>query len=128
MERSCRRWPRDPRASDADRHAVVAELQRHFVDGRLTSDELGERVAQALSARTFGELAAPLEDLPALGDGRSAEVPVPRSRGWESHLMSAPLGAALLLIGLLMLWLFAFPNGHFGVLPFWPILIWGFFF
>ena len=128
MEGSGRRWPRDLRAGDADRHAVVAELQRHFVDGRLTSDELGERVAQALSARTFGELSAPLEDLPAFGDGRSAEVPVPRSRGWESHLMSPPLGAALLLIGLLMLWLFAFPNGHFGVLPFWPILIWGFFF
>src|SRR5207253_7756327 len=124
MEGSGRRWPRaDLRAGDADRQAVVAELQRHFVDGRLTSDELGERVAQALSARTFGELSAPLEDLPAFGDGRSAEVPVPRSRGWESHLMSPPLGAALLLIGLLMLWLFAFPNGHFGVLPFWPILI-----
>ena len=130
MEGSGRRWPRaELRAGDADRQAVVAELQRHFVDGRLSSDELGDRVAQALSARTFGELAAPLEDLPALGDGRPAEVPVPRPRGWESHLMSPPLGAALVLIGLLaMLWLFVFPSGHFGVLPFWPILIWGFFF
>ena len=131
MDGSGRAWPRhDLRVGDADRQAVVAELQRHFVDGRLTSDELGERVAQALSARTFGELAVPLADLPPLGDGRRAEAPVPTSdNGWRSSFFAPPLGAVLILIGLLaLLWLFAFPTFHFGVLPFWPILIWGFFF
>lgn len=130
MDSSGRRWPRaDLRVGDADRQAVVAELQRHFIDGRLTSDELGERVAQALSARTFGELAVPLSDLPALGDGRPSELPVPAEGRWRSHLLSPPLGAVLILVGLLaMLWMFAFPTGHFGVVPFWPILIWGFFF
>ncbi len=32
------------RAADTDRHATVAELQRHFVAGRLTDADLGERI------------------------------------------------------------------------------------
>ncbi len=44
------------RASDADRDRVTARLQEHFAAGRLTRDELDERVATALHATTFGEL------------------------------------------------------------------------
>src|SRR5262252_3018000 len=52
VDMSVRQWPRaDLRVGDADRQRVVDELQRHYVAGRLTSEELGERVAQALSAR-----------------------------------------------------------------------------
>lgn len=43
-------------------------------DGRLTSDELDERLERALAARTHGELAALTEDLPAArGAGPAAE-------------------------------------------------------
>jgi hypothetical protein len=35
-------------------------------DGRLTPEELEERVAAALTARTYGELAALTSDLPAV--------------------------------------------------------------
>src|SRR5437868_2521802 len=125
MEGSGRRWPRaDLRVGDADRQSVVAELQRHFIDGRLTSEELGERVAQALNARTFGDLAVPLQDLPALGDGHGPEAPVPmREHRWHEGLLPPPLGAALILIGVLaLLWLLVFPTTHFAVMPFWPIL------
>src|ERR1051326_8221952 len=127
MDASRRLWPRsDLRVGDADRQAVVSELQRHYVDGRLTSEELSERVAEALKARTFGELAALLNDLPALAEA----PPEPAPTTWHSQLASQPLGAALILIGVLaMLWMFvALGSHHFGFFPFWPMLIWGFFF
>ena len=52
------------RASHADREQVVGALQAAFVQGRLTADELDERVGQALAARTYAELAALTADLP----------------------------------------------------------------
>lgn len=54
------------RASDAERNQVVELLQQHFVEGRLTPDELTERVDQVYSARTRGDLQQPLHDLPPL--------------------------------------------------------------
>ena len=60
------------RASDADRDRVTARLQEHFAAGRLTRDELDERIAAVLHAKTFGELRPPLADLPE-------PVPAPRA-------------------------------------------------
>src|SRR5436309_10315910 len=141
MDGSGRLWPRaDLRVGDADRQAAVAELQRHYVDGRLTSEELGDRVAQALNARTFGELAVPLADLPDLtlttfhkppspSEGEGGQGGVGGNARWRSQVWPPPLGAALILIGILaMLWLWVLPTAHFGMFPFWPVLIWGFFF
>jgi hypothetical protein len=65
------RW----RASHADREQVVGALQAAFVQGRLTADELDERVGQALAARTYAELAALTTDLPA--DPAPAREPGP---------------------------------------------------
>jgi hypothetical protein len=53
------------RASHEDRDRVVEHLRMAGGDGRLDSDELGERVGAALAARTYGELAALVADLPA---------------------------------------------------------------
>jgi hypothetical protein len=53
------------RASDADREQVVEILTTGFVQGRLTIDELGLRVGQALASRTYAELAATIADIPA---------------------------------------------------------------
>ena len=52
------------RTSDADRERVTARLRDHFAEGRLTREELDERVTAALNARTFGELRRVLADLP----------------------------------------------------------------
>jgi hypothetical protein len=52
------------RVSDADREAVTARLREHFAEGRLTSEELDERITAALSAKTFGDLRHIMTDLP----------------------------------------------------------------
>ncbi|WP_377267887.1 DUF1707 domain-containing protein [Peterkaempfera sp. SMS 1(5)a] len=65
------------RASHADRDRVAEVLRVAAGDGRLTSDELDERLEAALSARTVSELAALTADLPpvsAMGGTAVAEV------------------------------------------------------
>jgi hypothetical protein len=54
----------DMRASHGDRDQVVEILRDAAGDGRLTVEELDERVEAALGARTMGELARLTRDLP----------------------------------------------------------------
>jgi hypothetical protein len=56
---------RELRASYEDRDRVVELLRMAAGDGRLSADELDQRLEVALSARTYGELAALTRDLPA---------------------------------------------------------------
>jgi Domain of unknown function (DUF1707) len=56
------------RVSHADRDRVVEVLRDAAGDGRLTGDELDERVEAALAARTGSDLAALTADLPAPPD------------------------------------------------------------
>ena len=63
----------DMRASDADRDRVMEVLRIAAGDGRLTPDELDERLEAALSARTLRELAALTADLMA-GPGMPGAV------------------------------------------------------
>src|SRR5882757_7492063 len=60
-----RREPGDIRASDSERMRVVATLQAACVEGRLNLDEYGQRVDDALAARTRAQLDTLLVDLPA---------------------------------------------------------------
>ncbi|MFI9271267.1 DUF1707 domain-containing protein [Kitasatospora sp. NPDC052896] len=53
------------RASHEDRDRVVERLRVAAGDGRLTAEELEERLDVALNARTYGELEVLLTDLPA---------------------------------------------------------------
>ena len=57
--------PGDLRASHQDRDQVVELLRVAAGDGRLTAEELDERLEEALTARTYAELAAVTRDLPA---------------------------------------------------------------
>ena len=57
--------PGDLRASHEDRDRVVELLRVAAGDGRLTAEELDERLEAALTARTYGELAVLIRDLPA---------------------------------------------------------------
>jgi hypothetical protein len=58
------------RSSVADRERSVDVLKQSFVEGRLTRDELDERLGQVLVSRAFEELMALTADLPVGPYGR----------------------------------------------------------
>jgi hypothetical protein len=69
------------RASHGDRDRVVEVLRIAGGDGRLTSEELEDRVERALVAQTQGELAALVADLPA--EAMTADDIVVEQRGGD---------------------------------------------
>src|SRR5690349_22466341 len=52
------------RVGDADREAIAAQLREHYADGRLTLEELNERLDQAFAAKTKADLNVVMRDLP----------------------------------------------------------------
>jgi hypothetical protein len=56
--------PDELRAADADRERVAATLRAHTSAGRITPDELDDRLTAVYAARTIGELRRILADLP----------------------------------------------------------------
>ena len=58
------RYGADLRIGDAERDSAMAELRDHFVAGRLTFDELTERLDLALAAKTQRHLDGLMADLP----------------------------------------------------------------
>lgn len=52
------------RSSDSDRERVAERLRQAMAEGRLSEDELEQRLQALLTARTYGELDALLADLP----------------------------------------------------------------
>jgi hypothetical protein len=52
--------------SDADRDQISAVLSQHMAEGRLTVDELDQRVGRLYESRTREQAAAVIADLPAL--------------------------------------------------------------
>jgi hypothetical protein len=55
---------RNLRVGDADRESVAAQLREHYAQGRLTLDELNERLDRAFASRTRTDLNAVTSDLP----------------------------------------------------------------
>jgi Domain of unknown function (DUF1707) len=53
------------RVGDAEREAAAAELREHYASGRLTLDELNERIDKAFAAKTRGDLNVLMTDLPS---------------------------------------------------------------
>src|SRR5579859_4568992 len=79
------------RVSDADRDRVTARLREHFAAGRLTPDELEERISAALHAKTAGDLRHVLVDLPE----PAATVPggAAQHQGWAARQWAPPQSA-----------------------------------
>jgi hypothetical protein len=71
--------PGQLRASYEDRDRVVELLRVAAGDGRLTAEELDERLEVALTARTYDQLAALVKDLPA-APGLIAAAPAPEPK------------------------------------------------
>jgi hypothetical protein len=104
------------RASDADRERVADRLRAAAGEGRLTADELEERVERALSARTEAELEPLVSDLPAPAGRRP---PPPARRVWDSEHVRAYVAVNVMLVAI---WALT-GAGYFW--PVWPILGWG---
>ncbi len=88
------------RASHADREQVLDVLKAAFVQGRLTREELDERLARALASRTYAELDAVTADLPvalitAELPARPARVRAPANRAVTSGLRVISVAATL---------------------------------
>ena len=58
------------RVSDADREQAAELLRQAAGDGRITFDELDQRLGAAYAARTYGDLSEVTADLPASGEQR----------------------------------------------------------
>jgi len=109
------------RASDADREQVIDTLKTAFVQGWLTRDQLGVRAGQALVSRTYAELAAVTDGIPAgligvvgppaLPVGRVQKPTSKKVAAWTACvIIPAALGAAFLTYygGFFVLFLLAF--------------------
>jgi hypothetical protein len=106
------------RISDHERQDFVDQLTRHCAEGRITFDELDERVAKAWEARTQADLKPLAADLPSLQPAKREE---PDLKKWlaegKALLMTMPSraliagGAGLVLIFLLLL---LFAGSHYG--------------
>jgi len=95
----------DLRASHADREQVIRTLKAAFVQGRLTEDELGERVGQVYTSRTYAELAEVTADIPA----ERTEARSPRDP-WRATKIAWRIEYAILLPGIVSLILLKGPN------------------
>ena len=71
------RYDYDLRIGDAERDATMAQLRDHFVAGRLTLDELTERLDLALAAKTKSQIDGLMADLPRPPRAASGEPPQP---------------------------------------------------
>lgn len=97
------------RISDHDRQEFIDQLTRHCAEGRLTFEELDERIERAWSARTQAELRPLGEDLPALAPAKGS---TPTVQSWvadgKALLMTVPTriliagGAGLILVFMLL--------------------------
>ena len=67
------RYDCDLRIGDAERDATMTQLREHFAAGRLTLDEVTERIDLALTAKTRGQIDGLMADLPQLPSGVVAE-------------------------------------------------------
>ncbi|MEU8894584.1 DUF1707 domain-containing protein [Nocardia sp. NPDC048505] len=107
------------RASDSDRQQIADQLRRAMDKGRLSLHEYDERLQQAYAAKTYGELAPLVSDLPAERGRPAQPAGQPRIPQWVV-IMWIPWAAVNLLM--VIIWA-ATGLGYFW--PFWVAVPWG---
>ncbi len=115
-DRPAKRDPALLRISDGERQEFIDHLTRHCAEGRLSLEELDERIERAWSARTQAELSPLGDDLPALAPTQAA---TPTLQSWlgdgKALLMTVPTrilvagGTGLLLVFMLLFLIAAHP-------------------
>jgi hypothetical protein len=84
---------------DRERDRAANELNRHYREGRLTTDELAQRLEAALRARSGSQLRSALKDLPAgWADGTALRTAL--------RSPARTVRNAAILVGTAVVWLF----------------------
>jgi len=122
------------RAADADRQYVADRLREALNEGRLDLTEYDDRLGEAYSARTYGDLRGLLSDLPTVAPTASSQM-VPSSplmppampatatppgnltAQWLMHEWSNWFKISLIMVAI---WLFSGADGYF-----WPVWVIG---
>ena len=110
----------DLRVSDEQRDRAAQDIREHYAAGRLTDDELSERVQAVYSSRTERELSKLLADLPKLPASpaqQKAEIAARRSMLQRRLLQEAGGGSGAFLI-CTVIWIGSGASGFF-----WPIFV-----
>jgi hypothetical protein len=108
------------RASDEERESTVTLLREHGATGRLDVDELEQRVGAAYQARTRGDLATLLDDLPRTKSVVAAPRAHRPARRYAGHEWGVFARVSVLLIAI---WAVS-GAGYFW--PAWVMVWWGF--
>lgn len=111
------------RASDAERERTATLLREHTAAGRLSPEELSERLDGAYAARTVGELEALVADLPAVADPAHALTRPARSPARERarrRVLHVAGQAAIVSAICVVIWLATGMAGSFW--PTWVVL------
>jgi hypothetical protein len=109
--------PSELRASDEQRDAAAREIRDHFAAGRLTDEELSDRLSAVYKARTEGDLRAIRGDLPVLPAAQRAALLGRRRELQRRALQEAGGGAGAFLV-CLVIWAGSGASGSF-----WPIWV-----
>ncbi|WP_214320205.1 DUF1707 SHOCT-like domain-containing protein [Nonomuraea sediminis] len=80
----------DLRIGDAEREQTMASLREHFAQGRLTHEELDERLDRTLAAKTARDLAQITADLPG---SRFKEPSAPPAEGFDHNDWREAMGS-----------------------------------
>jgi hypothetical protein len=101
------------RVGDAEREAAATQLRDHYADGRLTLDELNERLDKTFAAKTQSDLTALMRDLPMTA---RPVVPAPKPSGGSGrpragYNVLAPAMALFWMVAAIAGGLFLFGHG-----------------
>jgi hypothetical protein len=116
------RYDYDLRIGDAERDLAMTQLREHFVAGRLTFDELSERIDAALIAKTQRQIDLLTADLPRPPRHAGAEPALPTPAPAPDagrFLVFAMLLFALATWILIMAWMSRYSHMG-GDYPSWP--------
>jgi hypothetical protein len=105
------------RASDEDRERLIAELNEHTVAGRLSTEDLEERLQSAYAARTTGELEALRRDLPMTAR-QTALAHAARRSQLTRRLVQEAGGSLSAFVVCSAIWLASGAHGQF-----WPVWV-----
>jgi len=110
------------RASDAEREEVAEQLRDHCAAGRLTPEELDDRLEVAYAARVRGDLKKLTDDLPKPGRRKRTLEPQTRQQRKRAEFTHDTFSFLVVGVALTALWMVL------GEGWFWPALVlvpWG---